>query len=144
MQTGAWSMIAAASAVGLLAGGSAAAAAPFDGSAPMLCAFTELSSCAPGRDCRQETPDSLNVPRFVRVDVKGKTLGGTRPDGQARTTPIEFEAHEAGRTFLGGVDGPLSWHIDVDEASGDMLIAATGMRGDGPFTVGGFGACTVP
>src|SRR4051794_24852922 len=128
MRTGAWLTI--ATAVGLLAGASAAAAAPFDGSAPMICAITELSSCGTGHDCRQETPDSLNMPRFLRIDIKGKVLSGTRADGQARTTPIQFEAHEAGRTFLGGVDGPLSWHLDVDEASGDMLIAATGMRGD--------------
>lgn len=140
-----WQAIVAAVTTGTaLTGTGPAAAADFDGKAPMICAATDLRSCAAARECGPETPESLNAPRFLRINVADKAISGTRPGGEPRTTPVRFEHHEGGRMLLAGVDGPLSWHIDIDEATGDMMLAANGVGPDGPFTAVIYGACILP
>lgn len=110
-----------------------------DISKPILCAVSRVASCVEGEECQGETPDTANLPRFLRVDIAGKSISGTRPDGTQRKTPIAaVQKIDNGFVLQGVDDGPFAWTLDIAEAGGAMTLA--GIRGDVGFVV--FGGCT--
>jgi hypothetical protein len=116
-----------------------AAGGPIDGSKPLLCVLSRISSCSSAEACQGETPDSVNLPRFLRLDFGAKTISGTRPDGTKRTTPIGSVQHLPDGLVLQGVDeGPLIWSIEIAQPTGGMALA--GIKGDLGFVI--FGDCT--
>ncbi len=117
-------------------------AAAFDGSNPFTCAALDLTSCDADRACRQETPESLNAPRFMRINVADKSVTGQFPNGPDKTTPIQFVGHEDGQMFLGGIDGSLTWHADIDEQNGKMSLTAARNTEDQQLAIVVLGACT--
>jgi hypothetical protein len=121
---------------------SPAIAAAFDGSRSFTCAALAASSCTVDEACRNETPESLNAPRFMRISVADKTITGQFPDRPDKTTPIQFVEHEAGQMFLGGIDGALTWHADIDEENGKMSLAADRIAKDEQYAIVLLGACT--
>ena len=79
-----------------------AAAAPFDGSRPFLCAVTTITECDVSGQCERQIPDGVNSPRFIRVDLGAQAIsadGGkksslksvTHVDGSARPQTVERE-----------------------------------------------------
>ena len=50
----------------------ASAAGKYDGSVPMLCSPVVVSECRLEGECRRVTADSVNLPQFLKVDVKAK------------------------------------------------------------------------
>jgi len=122
----------------------AARAQVVDGNKPLLCAVVDISSCAPnanGVDCQKQTPESANVPRFLRIDVAEKSISGMRADGEQRQVSIATVQRTQDRLLLQGIDeGPLSWSIAIAKRTGEM--AFTGTKADVGFVV--FGACTEP
>lgn len=111
---------------------------------PLLCAVVDIHSCAPsasGVACEKQTPESANVPRFLRIDVAAKTIVGTRADGAPRNTKIATVQRLPGHLLLQGIDdGPLSWSIAISQSTGAMSL--TGAKAEVGFVV--FGACTEP
>lgn len=118
---------------------SAAAAAEFDGSKPLICATIETYECVPGGECLEGTPESINAPQFIRLDFSAKIARATRPDGEERTSGIEILKQNEGELILQGVQGGLGWSIAITPENGRMALSASG---DGVvFAL--FGACTV-
>ena len=116
-----------------------ASAQGVDPSKPLLCAVVHVSSCEESGDCQGGPPSSINLPRFIRVDVAAKQISATRPDGTERTTPISASQQVGDRLLLQGVDeGPLTWSVDIEQDNGDMTMA--GIKGDTGFII--FGGCT--
>ena len=116
-----------------------ASAQAIDPGKPMLCAVVHVSSCEEGGDCQGGTPASINLPRFLHVDVAAKQISATRPDGTERITPIAASQQVGGSLLLQGVDeGPLSWSLTIEQDDGDMALA--GIKGDTGFII--FGGCT--
>lgn len=113
-------------------------AAGFDGSVPLLCAAIDIVSCAPGGDCRRETAESINAPQFLAIDAAGKTVSGTRPNGEMLTTAIETVRRAEDTLVLQGTETPLTWSIVITEPRGLMTLTAAG--GETAFVA--FGACT--
>jgi hypothetical protein len=115
-----------------------ASAQGVDPNKPILCAVAHVSSCEESGDCQGGTPASINLPRFLHVDVAGKQISATRPDGSERVTPISASQQVGDRLLLQGVDeGPLSWSLNIEQDNGDMTLA--GIKGDTGFIV--FGGC---
>ena len=116
------------------------AAAPFDGSQPLICANIEIYACEPTIKCDDETVESVDVPRFLRISVPEKTIVGTRPSGQAVNAKIELVRHAEQKMFLQGVEKVLGWNVVIDEATGRMTLTASDDKN--AYVV--FGACTGP
>jgi hypothetical protein len=112
-----------------------AASAGLDGSKPLLCAITEAVECAFDGTCTRGTADSVNVPQFVRVDVKAKRL--SEHEGE-RSTAIRSVERVEGRLVLQGVEAERAWSVSISEETGKMSVTASGH--DVGFVV--FGACT--
>ena len=114
-----------------------AQAGSFDGSKPFLCALLDLNSCAADSGCQAETPDSVDIPRFLFVDAKQGTVSGTRPGGRLLSTRIERTRTLGSLLVLEGAEAALSWTVTVEQSSGRMSLSAAG---DGVGFVL-FGAC---
>jgi hypothetical protein len=120
----------------------AATAAGFDGSNAFTCTAITMSSCGLDQACRGETPDSLNAPRFLRVDVPDKTITGTYSDQREKATSIAFVSHGDGQMLLGGIDGAMTWHASIAEDTGAMALTATRVVENAQFAIVVLGACT--
>ena len=114
-----------------------ARAGDYDGSKPFLCTLLDLNSCAAGAGCQAETPESVDIPRFLFVDAKRGTISGTRPGGKLLSTRIERMRTLGNLLVLEGAEAVLSWTVTVEQSSGRMSLSAAG---DGVGFVL-FGAC---
>lgn len=104
----------------------------------LLCVPGDVSHCVNGNDCSSKLPETENIPDFIEVNLKKKTLSATRASGQDRTTPILSQARSAGYIFLQGVENGRTFSMVISESTGDLtFVVAT----DGE-TASMFGACT--
>ena len=125
-------------AVALLAGATAAHAAPYDGSTPMKCAIETVMICSDPSVCVRGTAATAVLPPVIDVDVPGRALRG---DAAGRVIKIVSVGHGAGRLLLHGEEIKMSgtaWNVVIDETSGAMTGAVLSHQGG--YLV--FGACS--
>jgi hypothetical protein len=111
------------------------AGGPFDGSVPLLCAAIELMECLAGGECQRRTAEEVNLPRFLTLDFKAKSLAAA---DNSRTAPIQRVERMNGRLILQGGQEGRAWSIVVEEATGTLTAGVVDQQG--AFAV--FGACT--
>jgi len=117
----------------------AAAAGRYDGSAPMLCAVTAINECTADGKCERSAPQvGNNLPTFLRVDVKGKSLNAA--DGSGRKTEIKASSMVDGQLMLQGMENGKAWSMVIGSETGRWGGAV--VEDDGSFAL--FGACTLP
>ena len=117
--------------------GEGGAAGKHDGSVPLLCAPTVVTECGPDGDCQRRTAASVNLPQFMKVDVKAmKVLS----EETGRDSPIRNVEHVDGSLIIQGGQNGRGWTMTIAEDTGSMSAAVTA-PGEG-FIV--FGACAVP
>jgi hypothetical protein len=110
-----------------------------------LCSTVDLVECLPGGNCQQVTHDSINAPKFLKINFKEKSI--SKPDvGEKRlNTIIERIERVDGKLILQGAedgiegvrDG-LGWSMAISEDSGNMVLTGSGDQVG--FVI--FGACT--
>lgn len=119
--------------------------AGFDSSSEFLCASVDVMECLPAKGCNRVAADDVDIPRFIKVDVKNKQVV-TGAKGDKRKTAIERVEKIDGKLMLqgaedgreGGAPDGIGWSMSVVENSGNMVLTASG---DGvAFVI--FGACT--
>ncbi len=122
-----------------------AQAAPFDGSASMLCSVTQINECVADYGCDTVPHNLSGFPGFLKINVGEKRITGLSGDKTTGITPIERSEHIDGKLMMGGAeDGKtnqrdgVSWSIAIQETSGVMTATAAA---DGLAYVA-FGACT--
>jgi hypothetical protein len=112
-------------------------AGDFDGSKPLLCAVIDTFECWPDGECQRGKAESINIPQFLKVNFKKKTISGTRESGEVRTTKIENMERIDGNLILQGVQNGKAWSMVIMEANGKTTLTAS--DGQAGFVV--FGAC---
>jgi hypothetical protein len=121
-----------------LGGPTAAAAAAFDGSRPMLCAAMTVMECERSGECARRTVEDVDLPALLRIDVVAKLISAA--DGGARTADIRSAASIDGRLVLQGAQMGRGWTLVIVEESGRMSATVA----DATFSFTVFGACAVP
>jgi hypothetical protein len=117
----------------------ARAADKYDGSVPMLCAVTAMSECEANGQCQRSAPEEgNNLPTFLRVDVKARTV--TANDGSGRKTEIKASTIVDGQLMLQGIENGKAWNMVIGSGTGRW--GGSIVENDGSFAV--FGACTLP
>jgi hypothetical protein len=128
-----WSLAAVAIAVA-----APAMADDLSGSDALLCASGDATVCTVEGDCETGPAWTLNIPRFIEVDLEARTLATTEASGENRSTPIENIEREGGLVFLQGIENGRAFSFVIVEASGVVSVAVA--REDVTVTV--FGSCT--
>ena len=119
--------------------GPAAAAGKYDGKTPMLCAVTAINECTADGKCERSAPQQgNNLPTFLRVDVKGRSLGGD--DGNGRKTEIKAASVVDDQLMLQGIENGKAWSMVIGSETGRW--GGSVVEDDGSFAL--FGACTLP
>lgn len=104
----------------------------------MLCVPGPVAHCVADGGCNSELPEDENVPEFIEVDLKRKTLATTRASGEERSTPIQNQSRDAGYIYLQGVENGRTFSMVISENTGNLtFVVAT----DGE-TASMFGECT--
>jgi hypothetical protein len=104
----------------------------------LLCVPGQVSHCVVNRDCNSGLPEDENIPEFLELDLKRKTLASTRASGDNRSTQIQNISREADYIYLNGVENGRSFSMVISETTGDLtFVVAT----DGE-TAAMFGNCT--
>lgn len=118
-------------------------AAGFDGSSPLICAFSSAMECRPSEDCERVEVSEIRLPAFVNIDFDEHRIEGRVENG--KTTTIENLEHIDGKLILQGAEDGVEgerdgtgWTVTISEETGNMVVVAAGE--DVAFIV--FGACT--
>ena len=119
-------------------------AGDFDGSRPLLFSVISAMECTPDNGCRAVTVDSVDLPRFLKIDFNKKTIGPASESDTRPASTIERMERVDGKLILQGAedgyesvrDG-LGWTIAITEGTGKVVMTASGDQV--AFVV--FGAC---
>ena len=83
-------------------------------------------------------PAELNIPRFIEVDVKARTLSTTAASGENRQTRVTSVESPDGQLVLQGYDNGRAFSLLIPELSGMASFASVGDE----RSVVVFAACT--
>ncbi|MGE5276357.1 MAG: hypothetical protein ACM3SU_05135 [Acidobacteriota bacterium] len=122
----------------LLGAPAIAAADDLTGEQVILCTAVHATLCTDYGNCDSLPPWDLNIPQFIEVNLKDKTLSTTKASAENRATPIKNLQREDGQIFLQGVETGRAFSFVIDEKTG-MASIAVARQGK---TVSVFGACT--
>ena len=116
-----------------------AAAATFDGSNTLICAFMDTVECTK-EGCSQGDADDVSIADFVRLDFKKKLVTLLDEERRGETTAIGRIEKLADRVILQGIERARGWTLSLRHDTGDIVFTVSG---DGTaFVV--FGECTNP
>jgi hypothetical protein len=102
------------------------------------CALTKAYECTPDDGCREWPVQDLALPRFIRIDMKAKTIKSLDRDVDRESRFREVERPE-GMLVMHGTE-TRGWSMALGEESDDLTLSASG---DGEsFVV--FGSCMSP
>ncbi len=123
-------------ALGLVAG--QAIADDLTGADVLLCTSVKATVCTAAADCESGPPWNLNIPQFLRIDLKEKTLGTTAASAEQRVTDLQSVQRADGTIVLQGLERGRAFSFMIVEETG-LLSAAVARDG---IAVSVFGACT--
>ena len=104
----------------------------------MLCASGPVSHCVEGIGCNSADPEDENIPEFIEVDLKRKTLAATQASGMNRSTSIQHHSRSDGNIYLQGVENGRLYSLVIAQNSGDLSFTVSA-NGE---TATMFGSCT--
>ena len=104
----------------------------------MVCAVAQVQICIENDNCYQVTAAELNVPDFIVINTKQKTISTTKASKRNRSTPITIVEKNGGLIYMQGMEGGRAFSFVIHETSGRMTVAVSR---DG-IAVSVFGACT--
>ena len=104
----------------------------------ILCTSVSAMHCSEDGDFVVDMPWNLNIPQFLQLNLKDKTMSTTKASGENRATPIKSLAREGGQIYLQGLEGGRAFSFVINEESG---LLSAGVATDGKV-VSVFGACT--
>lgn len=104
----------------------------------MICAAAQVKICIENDTCYSATPAELDVPAFVVINTRKKTISTTEASELNRSTAFSSVEKVDGLIYLQGMEGGRAFSFVIDEESGHMTVAVSR---DG-LSVTIFGACT--
>jgi hypothetical protein len=110
-------------ATALLALSGALAADDLTGSQSFICSAWHAAVCNTDGACDNTEAWRLNMPDFLKVDLRGKELVTPESSDEPRASPIETIARESGQIFLSGRQAERAWTWIVNETSGEGVLA---------------------
>lgn len=103
-----------------------------------ICAAAQVQICIENDTCYAASPEDLNVPEFIVISLKGKTVSTTEASGLNRSTEFTSSQKSGGLITLQGKDGEKAFSFVIEEAGGHLTAA---IASDG-LSVSVFGVCT--
>jgi|SRR5687768_15530884 len=98
------------------------------GSDSLLCYGLSAARCETGEACESIEPWRLNIPDFVKLDLRGKRLQTTAASNEQRETPLQNVQRGNGTISIQGSQGErlFSWLITETSGEGTLSVAGHG------------------
>ena len=93
------------------------------GASKFLCTAVQVTACADDGECIGGAPWDFNIPQFIEIDLKAKTLSTTKASGENRTTKIKNLERDEGMIILQGYERGRAFSFTIQEQSGMASIA---------------------
>jgi hypothetical protein len=104
----------------------------------IVCATSTAALCVETGDCFRIMPDEIDLPRFIVVDTRKRTLSTTKLSVRPRKTEIENLSREGGRILMQGTEQGRVYSLSIEEDIGLL----TGVMAKDGVTLSVFGDCT--
>lgn len=104
----------------------------------LLCTTLDAYVCLEDLGCNWYAPGELNVPRFLHVDARTRTLSTTEASGENRESVADSASRSGGQLVLQGTEAGRAYSLFIDEGTGEATFAAAAEG----RSVTVFGACT--
>lgn len=104
----------------------------------MICSAGQAKICFETGECYGASPWELNMPEFVVIDLKKKSISTTRASGSERSTTFSAIEQKDEMIYLQGIEGGRAFSFVIDEITG-ILTASIARDG---ISVSVFGTCT--
>jgi hypothetical protein len=123
----------------LFASSSVSAKIEIDGSANLICAAFDVMACVDGVRCSRGEARTFDMPEFMGVDFKKKTVNATYDAASEKTanSPIKYSEVSGNQLILQGVENNHGWTMAINQETGRMSLAVVGHEVS--FSI--FGAC---
>ncbi len=108
------------------------------GADQLLCSTLQASICLPDDGCTTVPASALNIPRFINVDTRAKTLSTTAASGENRHTQVSSVERADGLLRMHGYEQGRAFTLLVPELSGEATFTSVS-EGRGVVV---FAACT--
>ena len=111
--------------------------------ASLICSTTHTVECdGTDEECHQGQGDTINFPRFFRVDFKKREMHILDPGRRGEVTEVTHIARSESRGWiiLQGVEEGRPWSMLITEQTGRFSLVVN--EDDAAFNV--FGTCTSP
>ena len=89
----------------------------------MICAAGQAQICFETGECFAATPYELQVPDFILIDTKKRTVSTTEASGANRSTVFTHLKREDGLISLQGVEQGRAFSFVIDELTGRLTAA---------------------
>jgi hypothetical protein len=104
----------------------------------LLCSTGQAVVCSVEGICESAPSWILDIPQFIIVDLKARTLSTTPASGENRSTPVKNMERADGMILVQGIENGRAFSILIDERTGALTAAVA----RDSLTVSVFGACT--
>jgi hypothetical protein len=106
------------------------------GSDSLLCYGLSAARCETGEPCESVEPWRLNLPDFVKLDLRGKRIQTPAGSPEQRETPLQNVQRSNGTILIQGVQGERAFSWLITETSGEGTLSVAGLgQGVTVFTV---------
>jgi hypothetical protein len=105
----------------------AAAADQLTGSDSLLCYALSATRCEHAGDCVNREPWELNLPDFIKLDLRAKRAATTEASGVLRETAIRTVERANGNILLQGVQGERAFSWLIAEATGEGTLTVSSL-----------------
>ena len=104
----------------------------------IICSPADVKLCFENGECFDTSPWEIDMPEFIIIDLKKKTIRTTEASGQDRSTTFTAMERQDGVLFMQGIESGRAFSFVVEELTG-ILTASVARDG---VSVSVFGACT--
>jgi hypothetical protein len=104
----------------------------------IICSPADVKLCFENGECFDTNPWEVDIPEFLVIDLKKKTISTTRVSGQDRSTTFTALERNNGMLVMQGIESGRAFSFVVEEMTG-ILTASVARDG---VSMSVFGACT--
>lgn len=104
----------------------------------IICSPADVKLCFENGECFDTNPWEIDMPEFVLIDIKKKTISTTKASGQDRSTSFSALEKSEGLLLMQGMEDGRAFSFVIEEMTGIMTAS---IARDG-VSVSVFGACT--
>ncbi len=95
-----------------------ALAADKDKSAEIICSMSSVIECDEFKDCVESSSEEINIPRFIKIDLIGKTMSDASVKDGAKKSNIRTLIRQDGEIIMQGAENGRAFSVVVNEMSG--------------------------